>query len=102
MVVFGALPLRIFSPAELVLMYKKWFVIIEDDPGVIPGSILLTGITQAYFNVSETLKLIVQMCGTAIFCLMYIRTKLFKEYYCRIYFLCSILIWVTCLIMYQK
>lgn len=95
MVVLGALPLFIFSSTELVMMYKKWFVIMADDPGVIPGSISLTGVLQAYFNISDHSKLFVQLGGVAIFCLMYIRTSLFKEYYYRIYFLCSILIWVA-------
>ena len=95
MVVLGALPLIIFSPVELLLMYKKWFVIMKEDPGVIPGSISLTGVLQAYFNISDFSKLFVQLAGVAIFCFMYIRTKLFKEYYYRIYFLCSILLWVV-------
>ncbi len=95
MVVLGALPLIIYSPAELGIMYSKWFVIMKEDPGVIPGSISLTGVMQAYFNISDSSKLIVQFIGVAIFCLMYIRTNLFKEYYYRIYFLCSILIWVA-------
>ena len=94
-VIFGALPLIIFSPAELGIMYTKWFVIMKEDPGVIPGSISLTGMLQAYFNISDSSKLIVQFIGVAIFCLMYIRTNLFKEYYYRIYFLFSILIWVA-------
>lgn len=95
MVVLGVLPLIIYSPLELVAMYQKWFIIMKEDPGVIPGSISLTGIMQAYFNISDSSKLIVQIIGTAIFCLMYVRTNLFKEYYYRIYFLCSILIWVA-------
>ena len=95
MAVLGVLPLIIFSPAELLLMYKKWFVIMQEDPGVIPGSISLTGILQAYLNISDHSKLYVQLVGVVIFCLMYIRTNLFKEYYYRIYFLCSILIWVA-------
>ena len=94
-VILGALPLLIFSPAELGIMYSKWFIIMKEDPGVIPGSISLTGVMQAYFNISDSSKLIVQLIGVAIFCLMYIRTNLFKEYYYRIYFLCSILIWVA-------
>ena len=95
MVVLGALPLLIFSPAELGIMYSKWYIIMKEDPGVIPGSISLTGVMQAYFNISDSSKLIVQLIGVAIFCLMYIKTNLFKEYYYRIYFLCSILIWVA-------
>ncbi len=95
MIVVGALPLLVFSPLELVMMYKKWFVIMQEDPGVIPGSISLTGIAQAYFHITDASKLIVQLVGVAIFCLMYIRTNLFKEYYYRIYFLCSILLWVA-------
>ena len=94
-VIVGALPLIIFSPAELGIMYSKWFVIMKEDPGVIPGSISLTGMLQAYYNISDSSKLIIQFIGVLIFCLMYIRTNLFKEYYYRIYFLCSILIWVA-------
>ena len=95
MISLGALPLLIYSPVELVGMYQKWFTIMKNDPGVIPGSISLTGIMQAYFNISDASKLIVQIIGVAVFCLMYIRTNLFKEYYYRVYFLCSILIWVA-------
>ena len=95
MVVLGALPLIIYSPVELVAMYQKWYIIMKEDPGVIPGSISLTGMMQAYFNISDASKLIVQLMGVTIFCLMYIRINLFKEYYYRIYFLCSILIWVA-------
>ena len=95
MTILGALPLIIFSPVELLMMYKKWFIIMKDDPGIIPGSISLTGILQAYFNISDASKLFVQLVGVAIFCLMYIRINLFKEYYYRVYFLCSILIWVA-------
>ena len=95
MLVVGLLPLFIFSPSELILMYKKWFQLIAEDRGLIPGSISLTGLLQAYFNISDFSKLIVQFAGIVIFCLMYLRTNLFKEYYYRIYFLCSILIWVA-------
>lgn len=94
-VIVGALPLIIFSPAQLGIMYSKWFIIMKEDPGVIPGSISLTGMLQAYFNISDSSKLIVQLIGVAIFCLMYIRANLVKEYYYRIYFLSSILIWVA-------
>ena len=94
-VVLGALPLFVFAPEEMVIMYKKWFVVMKEDTGVIPGSISLTGILQAYFKISEASKLFVQLGGIAIFCLMYVRANLFKEYYYRIYFLCSILLWVA-------
>ena len=95
LVVLGALPLIIFSPVELALMYRKWFDIIVADQGDNSGRISLTGMLQVYFDTSNLSKLIIQIVGIAVFCLMYIRTNLFKEYYYRIYFLCSILLWVT-------
>ena len=95
LLVLGALPLMIFSTAELGLLYKKWFDIIVADQGDNSGRISLTGMMQVYLHLSNFSKLIIQIIGILIFCLMYIRTNLFKEYYYRIYFLCSVLLWVT-------
>lgn len=93
--VIGALPLLFIKPAELYMQYESWVKELLLDQGDNYGKISLTGLVQVYFNVSDLGKLLVQIFGVLVFCLMYFRYKLFKSYYYRLYFLCGTLIWVV-------
>lgn len=95
MLVLGALPLLFIKPTELIGLYHNWINELVLDQKDNMGKVSLTGLMQSYFNISDFSKLIVQIFGVLMFCLMYIRHKLFKEYYYRLYFLCALLIWVT-------
>ena len=95
MLVLGALPLLFFTPSEFGMLYKKWFDIIVADSDDNIGRISITGMLQVYFHISNFGKIVTQIIGVGVFCLMYWRTNLFKEFYYRLYFLCSILLWVT-------
>jgi hypothetical protein len=94
-IVIGALPLLLIKPAELIMQYKSWVSELVLDQGDNYGKISLTGLVQVYFNVSDMGKLMVQIAGVLLFCLMYVRYKLFSNYYYRLYFLCGTLIWVV-------
>lgn len=95
MIILGALPLLFIRPPELVGLYHNWINELVLDQKDNMGKISLTGLMQSYFNISDFSKLIVQILGVLVFCLMYIRQQLFKQYYYRLYFLCALLIWVT-------
>jgi hypothetical protein len=95
MLVIGALPLLFLKPSELVTLYHNWYAELVIDQGDNYGKISLTGLIQAYFNISDLGKLLLQIVGVFVFCLMYVRYKLFASYNYRLYFLASILIWVT-------
>ena len=93
--VIGALPLIFIQPHELLGQYKNWAreLVLDDNDNY--GKISLTGLFQVFFNITNKGKLIMQICGALIFLLMYFRKSLFKEYYYRIFFLASMLIWVV-------
>lgn len=93
MLVLGALPLLVLSPKELGTLYYNWYAELAIDQKDNMGRISLTGLIQAYFNVSDDGKLFVQICGVVTFCFMYIRYKLFSIYNYRLYFLGVLLIW---------
>jgi Glycosyltransferase family 87 len=95
MIVIGALPLLFLPAQELITHYHNWYAELVIDQGDNYGKISLTGLIQAYFNISDLGKLLVQIAGVFIFCLMYVRYKLFASYNYRLYFLSAILIWVT-------
>ena len=93
MLVVGALPLLVISPKELGTLYYNWYAELAIDQGDNNGRIALTGLIQAYFNISDAGKLFVQIGGVISFCVMYIRYKLFTNYNYRLYFLGVLLIW---------
>jgi Glycosyltransferase family 87 len=95
MIVIGLLPLLFVKPHELVTLYHNWYAELVIDQGDNYGKISLTGLIQAYFHISDFGKLLVQIGGVFLFCLMYVRYKLFESYNFRLYFLGAILIWVT-------
>jgi Glycosyltransferase family 87 len=93
MLVLGALPLLVLSPKELATLYHNWYAELVVDQSDNYGKISLTGLIQAYFNISDAGKLMVQIGGVITFCFMYIRYNLFKHYNYRLYFLSVLLIW---------
>jgi Glycosyltransferase family 87 len=95
MVAIAILPLLFIKPNELYIQYQNWIQLLVEDQGDNNGRISVTGLLTSYFSISNNGKLIVQILGVAIFCLMYLKTNLYKSYYYRLYFLCAILIWVT-------
>jgi hypothetical protein len=95
MVLVGLLPLLFIKPTELVTLYQNWYAELAIDQKDNYGKISLTGLIEAYFHISDLGKLLVQLAGVFVFCLMYVRYKLFDNYNYRLYFLSAILIWVT-------
>jgi Glycosyltransferase family 87 len=95
MLLIGALPLFIISPSELVSQYHSWYSELVVDQRDNSGKISLTGFFQIVFHLSDFGKLVVQIFGVAIFCLMFKRKRLFDAYFYRLYFLCVMLIWVA-------
>ena len=95
MIVLGALPLFFISPAELVTLYKTWYNTLMLDTKDNVGKISVMGLVNSYFHISNTIKITIQILGVLFFLLMYMRLKLFKEYYYRLYFLSALLIWLT-------
>jgi hypothetical protein len=95
MILVGLLPLLFIKPTELVTLYQNWYAELAIDQKDNYGKISLTGLIEAYFHISDLGKLLVQLAGVFVFCLMYVRYKLFANYNYRLYFLSAILIWVT-------
>jgi Glycosyltransferase family 87 len=94
-IIIGALPLLFISPNELYIQYQHWINLLMHDQADNSGRISFTGLVQVYCNISNVGKLMVQIAGVFVFCLMYIRWKNFDNYFYRLYFLCALLIWVT-------
>ena len=95
LLVLGTLPLLFISPHELIFLYHSWFAELMVDTSDNYGKISVVGLLQGWFDLPETGKLIIQLSGVFLVGLMYIRRKLFPEYFYRLYFLCVLLIWVV-------
>jgi hypothetical protein len=94
-IIVGLLPLIFISPKELISQYHSWFAELVVDQKDNFGKISLTGFFQIVFHLSDFGKLVVQIFGVIVFCLMYTRKRLFDIYLYRVYFLCVMLIWVA-------
>jgi len=92
MIALWALPLVFINPDELINQYINWFHLLQADHLHRYGFSIL-GVLQQWFHL-EPSKWLVLLIGVILFCSVYIRKDLFKEYGFRLLMLASILIWV--------
>ena len=92
MVILGALPLLIVSPAELITQYGNWVDLLKTDHGLSYGFSVM-GVLHKWFELNIS-KWLLTIIGVALFFIGYIRRDLFKDLVYRYLFLSSILIWI--------
>ncbi len=91
MVVLWTLPLIILSPDQLIIQYADWIELLKSDNAYRYGFSVF-GVLHKWFLV-EISKWYILTAGIMMFCLVYIRRDLYKEYGFRLLFLSSILLW---------
>lgn len=92
MIALWALPLVFINPDELINQYINWVHLLKADHAHRYGFSIL-GVLQQWFHL-EPSKWIILLIGVVLFCSVYIRKDLFKDYGFRLLMLASILIWV--------
>jgi Glycosyltransferase family 87 len=85
------LPLIFVSPNQLVFLYKSWGAMLQEDHGISTG-LSVAGWLSTWFGLEA--KTLVVVVGAFLFCLPFINYKYFKETHFKLFYLCSILIWV--------
>ncbi|MEO7264253.1 MAG: glycosyltransferase family 87 protein [Ferruginibacter sp.] len=93
-ITIGILPLLLLNPSQLLQEYNNWWFILVRDQHDNYG-VSLMGLIGANFGITDFSKLLVQAFGLACFGFPLLRFRLFTNYYYRLYFLCSMLIWVV-------
>jgi hypothetical protein len=86
------LPLLTISFAQLILLYKNWFMLLAEDQSISWGFSVM-GILKSWFGV-EINKLYIQLIGAIILCLPMMNIKSWNKPLYRILYLASIMIWV--------
>lgn len=91
--IFALLPLVVIGPTDLFAQYKNWLYLLNTD-NLQSYGISIFGIVNAWFHL-EFSKTLILTSGVILFCTPLLRGNLFKEYYFRLLFLASILIWIV-------
>jgi hypothetical protein len=92
-VVLAALPLLVVSFGQLKFLYTSWGNLLANDHSISEGFSVI-GWLNAWFGVQAN-KLFVLLAGMFLFCIPFLRFKLYKDYFFRIMMLASVLIWVV-------
>lgn len=100
LVVFALAPLLVISLQQLSFLYESWFketiaVHQSEQTGISPNIRLPLSVMswlKTWFNLTPP-ALIVQLIGTAIYCIPLLRYKSFKNINFRFFLLASLLIW---------
>ena len=92
-VVLALLPLILISRNELVQQYQNWKDLLKEDHSISYGASFI-GWIHSWFKVD--VSKIGTVAGAAIlFCVPFIKTRLYKLYEFRLQILASILIWIV-------
>ena len=91
--IFALLPLAVINPTDLFEQYKNWLLLINRDSLQSYG-ISIFGIINSWFQI-ELSKPLILITGAILFCTPFLRRNLYKEYYYRLLFLTSILLWIV-------
>jgi hypothetical protein len=89
--VFAALPLLFISPEQLVFLYKSWLNLLKEDHGISTG-LSVAGWLSTWFGIQAKTEVVV--AGVLLFCLPMLRFSNYSAYHFRLFYLCSVLIWV--------
>jgi Glycosyltransferase family 87 len=94
-IVLFLLPMVVLSYDELINQYKGWQDTISNDhqTRAVDVSIMRFMMSISGMEFSNKMRLIIQILGVLIFCLKYMRFKLFHSFEFRILFLASVMIW---------
>lgn len=89
------LPMVILSYDELINQYKGWQDTITNDhqTRAVDVSIMRFMMSISGMEFSNKMRLLIQIAGVLIFCLKYVRIKLFDTFEFRLLFLASVMIW---------
>ena len=93
MVFMAVLPLILVSPAQLMFLYKSWLHLLSDDRSASIG-ISVMGMLDSWFHLSFS-KNMVALTGLILFLLPLIHVRKYQDYYFRLLYLASILLWIV-------
>lgn len=94
-IVLFLIPMVVLSYGELINQYKGWQDTISNDhqTRAVDVSIMRFMMSIGGVEFNNKMRLIIQIVGILIFCLKYVRVKLFHSFEFRILFLASVMIW---------
>lgn len=93
MIVLAALPLTVVAPHQLVFLYKSWLNLLLNDHSASIG-LSVMGLMHSWLHLDMP-KNMVALAGLLLFILPLIHIRQYKDYYFRLLFLASVLIWVV-------
>jgi hypothetical protein len=92
-IAIGILPLIVVSPGELVRLYGSWWKLLSMDYADSAGLSVMAWL-QSWFHLNLP-KIIVELCGIALFCWPLIQVDRYRDFRFRLLFFCNVLIWVV-------
>ncbi|HRH63357.1 MAG TPA: glycosyltransferase family 87 protein [Bacteroidia bacterium] len=90
-ILIGALPLLFVSMQQLSFLYSSWWQLLKMDHGISTG-LSVAGWLYTWFGIDA--KTDVVLVGTVLFCLPMLRFNMYRDYYFRVLYLVSIMLWV--------
>jgi hypothetical protein len=93
MVFMAALPLVVVSPHQLSFIYSSWLHLLQGDHTASIG-LSVMGLMESWFQLTFS-KNMVALAGLLLFSLPLIRIRQYKDYYFRLLYLASALIWIV-------
>lgn len=91
--VLGFLPLLLISSTQLIDQYQNWFILLTNDHTQSAG-VSVYGILQSWTH-CDLSKSGILIIGAVLFLLPLINTGRYKDYFFRLHYLCSLLIWIV-------
>lgn len=89
----AALPLTVVDAHQLVFLYKSWLNLLLNDHSASIG-LSVMGLMHSWLHLDMS-KNMVALGGLLLFILPLIHIRHYKDYYFRLLFLASVLIWVV-------
>lgn len=93
MVFMAALPLAVINAHQLSFLYTSWFHLLVNDHDASMGYSVM-GLMQTWFHLDAS-KNSVALTGLLLFALPLIHIRQYKDYYFRLLYLASVLIWIV-------
>ena len=93
MVLFAVIPLVVVDIHQLIFLYHSWMHLLQNDHDTLIGmSVMGLMETWLHWQVSKTG---VALAGLLLFALPLIHIRKYKDYYFRLLYLASVLIWIV-------
>jgi glycosyl transferase family 87 len=93
MILLAALPLTVVDAHQLAFLYKSWLNLLQNDHSASFG-LSVMGLMHSWLHLDLS-KNLVALAGLLLFALPLIHIRQYKDYYFRLSFLASVLIWVV-------